>query len=99
MKDDIELQEKQMIFRHCCNIADSILDADHLEEKLEGTKNLMMQQDRAVYGAQEHEKDLNEALKAKDSQLAVLRVRMQEADEDAKSKHQLINRLTSENDR
>lgn len=59
----------------------------------------MMQQDRIVRGMEEKERDLDEALKAKDSQLAVLRVRMQEADDELKSKTELLQNLTAENER
>ena len=59
----------------------------------------MSQQDRVVHGIEERERDLNEALKAKDSQLAVLRVRMQEADDELKTKTELVNKLTSDNER
>ena len=73
--------------------------AKHLELKLEHAQNQMMQQDRIVRGVEEKEKDLNEALKAKDSQLAVLRVRMQEADDELNSKTELLRNLTAENER
>ena len=59
----------------------------------------MSQQDRVVHGIEERERDLNEALKAKDSQLAVLRVRMQEADDELKTKTELVSKLTSDNER
>ncbi|XP_065067358.1 golgin subfamily A member 5-like [Rhopilema esculentum] len=71
----------------------------HLEAKLEHAQNQMLQQDRIVRGTEEKEKDLNEALNAKDSQLAVLRVRMQEADEELASKRELVMKLTTENQR
>ena len=76
-----------------------ILGVTHLEAKLEHAQNQMLQQDRIVRGTEEKEKDLNEALKAKDSQLAVLRVRMQEADEELASKRELVMKLTTENQR
>ena len=71
----------------------------HLEAKLEHAQNQMIQQDRIVHGIAEKERDLNEALKAKDSQLAILRVRMQEADDELKSKGELLQKLTAENER
>eukprot|EP00112_Aurelia_sp_Birch-Aquarium-sp1_P007069 Seg1772.1 transcript_id=Seg1772.1/GoldUCD/mRNA.D3Y31 product="Golgin subfamily A member 5" protein_id=Seg1772.1/GoldUCD/D3Y31 len=73
--------------------------ASHLERKLEHAQNQMLQQDRVVHGIEERERDLNEALKAKDSQLAILRVRMQEADDELKTKTELVNKLTSDNER
>jgi len=73
--------------------------AKHLELKLEHAQNQMMQQDRIVRGVEEKERDLSEALKAKDSQLAVLRVRMQEADDELNSKTELLRNLTAENER
>eukprot|EP00794_Sanderia_malayensis_P019951 gene19951-21905_t len=74
-------------------------DTRHLEEKLEHAQSQMMRQDKMVKSIQENEKDLAEALKAKDSQLAVLRVRMEESDEELRNKNELISQLTSENER
>ena len=73
--------------------------AKHLEIKLDHAQNQMMQQDRIVRGIEEKESDMIEALRAKDSQLAVLRVRMQEADEELKSKTESLRNLTAENER
>lgn len=42
---------------------------------------------------------LQESIKAKDSQLAVLRVRLQEGDHDIKAKDTLITELQDENKR
>ncbi|XP_072031496.1 golgin subfamily A member 5-like [Amphiura filiformis] len=46
-----------------------------------------------------HEEDLAEELNAKNSQLAVLRVRLQEADQQVKAKTQQLTQIQSENDR
>ena len=59
----------------------------------------MAQQEKVMHGYQEHEKDLNEALKAKDSQLAVLRIRIQEVDEENKRIKGQIDSFKSENER
>ena len=88
-----------MLLSSVFEIFSIVSGARHLEIKLEHAQNQMMQQDRIVRGIEEKERDLNEALKAKDSQLAVLRVRMQEADEELKSKTELLRNLTAENER
>ncbi len=75
------------------------IDSRHLEQKLEHAQSQNLQQDKIMSSFQEQERDLNELLKAKDSQLAVLRVRMQEADEELKSKRELVDKLSSENER
>lgn len=70
-----------------------------MELKLDHAQNQMAHQDRIVRGIEEKERDLNEALKAKDSQLAVLRVRMQEADDVLQSKTEMLQKLTTDNER
>ena len=48
---------------------------------------------------QAREDDLNEAMRAKDAQLAVLRVRMQESDEQLKETKEKLERFQTENER
>ena len=57
------------------------------------------QNDQLIRELQSRESDLNEALQAKDSQLAVLRVRLEETDKELSGAKKSIERLESENQR
>ena len=50
-------------------------------------------------GFENREADLNEALKAKDSQLAVLRVRIQETDAELQGKTKSLEEIQTQNER
>lgn len=55
--------------------------------------------DSAIRELQARERDLSSALDAKDAQLAVLRVRLQEADQELGTKRRLVEELRTENQR
>ena len=55
--------------------------------------------DQMIRELQSREADLTEALDAKDSQLAVLRVRLEEADKDLNAKKQTIIEIEAEKNR
>ena len=54
--------------------------------------------ERVRAGFENREADLNEALKAKDSQLAVLRVRIQETDAELQGKTKSMEELQKQNE-
>lgn len=55
--------------------------------------------ERVRAGFENREADLNEALKAKDSQLAVLRVRIQETDAELQGKTKSLEEIQAQNER
>ena len=55
--------------------------------------------ERVRAGFENREADLNEALKAKDSQLAVLRVRIQETDAELQGKTKSLEEIQTQNER
>ncbi|KAI0219039.1 Golgin subfamily A member 5 [Lamellibrachia satsuma] len=59
----------------------------------------LSQSDQVVRELQSKESDWQEALRAKDSQLAVLRVRLDEVDKDLRMKQSLIDSVQAERDR
>ena len=54
--------------------------------------------DRLRSEYENREGDLNEALKAKDSQLAVLRVRIQDVDAELKGKTDMLSQIQDQNE-
>ena len=59
----------------------------------------LSQSDQVMRELQSKESDWQEALRAKDSQLAVLRVRLDEVDKDLRMKQSLIDSVQAERDR
>ncbi|KAG8177568.1 hypothetical protein JTE90_026196 [Oedothorax gibbosus] len=55
--------------------------------------------DKAIRELREREKDMSAALEAKDSQLAILKVRLQEADQELQVNRNIVKDLRAENDR
>ena len=55
--------------------------------------------DQVVRELQNHEQDLMEALGAKDSQLAILRVRLEEADRELQGKQKYVEELLGDKNR
>ena len=61
--------------------------------------DLVTKSDGIIRELQNREQDLMEALGAKDSQLAVLRVRLEEADREKESRQRAVEGLQSERER
>lgn len=78
---------------------DSISELDITKQKLESYHRSASMHDQLVRELQSRESDLTEALGAKDSQLAVLRVRLEEADKELSRKEASIQDLQSHRDR
>lgn len=70
-----------------------------MRKKLEGNQRTQSQSDQMVRELQSRESDLMEALQAKDSQLGVLRIRLEEADKQIESKQRSIAGLEGERSR
>uniref|UniRef100_A0A023GLY6 Putative muscle myosin heavy chain ixodes scapularis muscle myosin heavy chain n=1 Tax=Amblyomma triste TaxID=251400 RepID=A0A023GLY6_AMBTT len=71
----------------------------HLQNRLDHWSTQVSATDSAFRELQARERDLTSALEAKDSQLAVLRVRLQEADQELTTKRHLVEDLREENQR
>ncbi|KAK8782112.1 hypothetical protein V5799_016547 [Amblyomma americanum] len=71
----------------------------HLQNRLDHWSSQVAVTDSAFRELQARERDLTSALEAKDSQLAVLRVRLQEADQELTTKRHLVEDLREENQR
>jgi hypothetical protein len=69
------------------------------KEKMAEYTNSASMHDQLLRELQSREMDLQEALKAKDSQLAVLRVRMEEAERDISSRQREVESIQQDRDR
>ncbi|RUS70161.1 hypothetical protein EGW08_022080 [Elysia chlorotica] len=78
---------------------DSEAEASKLRSKLASQSNSASMHDQLVRELQARELDLTEALKAKDAQLAVLRVRLDEADRRIVSKERNLEEIKIERER
>ena len=67
--------------------------------KLEAERRLTMQRDATIRELQAQELDLNNALQAKEAQLGVLRVRLEEADMSVREKDKKIEAFHAEKNR
>lgn len=74
-------------------------EVELMRKKLEGNQRTQSQSDQIVRELQSRESDLMEALQAKDSQLGVLRIRLEEADKQIESKQKSIAGLEGERSR
>ncbi|XP_013788984.1 golgin subfamily A member 5-like [Limulus polyphemus] len=85
------------------NLMQKLEDADgekkRMQKKLDYWNSQVSGSDRKIRELMNQENDLNSVLNAKDSQLAVLRVRLQEADLELQAKKELVENLKAENDR
>jgi hypothetical protein len=70
-----------------------------MRKKMDGYQRNQSQSDQFVRELQSRESDLMEAIQAKDSQLGVLRIRLEEADKQVESKQQAISDLQKERGR
>lgn len=77
----------------------SIAEKKHLQNRLDHWNSQVSSSDSAIRELQARERDLTAALDAKDAQLAVLRVRLQEADQELTAKRHLVDQLRHENQR
>lgn len=68
-------------------------------KKLDHWNSQISSNDKLVRELQEREKDMVAAMDAKDSQLAILKVRLQEADQAMLVKQNKIDELSAENER
>ena len=76
-----------------------ISEASKLRSKLTSQANSASMHDQLVRELQARELDLTEALKAKDAQLAVLRVRLDEADRRLVSRERNLEEVRLERER
>lgn len=74
-------------------------ETKRLQNELKKKESQASSTDNVIRELRSREEDLSEELNAKNSQLAVLRVRLQEADQEMKSKTQQITELNCEKDR
>ncbi|XP_042878053.1 golgin subfamily A member 5-like [Penaeus japonicus] len=74
-------------------------ETQQLRTQVSGLLSQQSSSDQIMREIQQREMDLMESIKAKDSQLAVLRVRLQEGDHDIQAKDTLIKELQVENKR
>ncbi|GBO23525.1 Golgin subfamily A member 5 [Araneus ventricosus] len=70
-----------------------------LQKKAEPWNSQMFSSEKMIRELREREKDMTAATEAKDSQLAILKVRLQEADQELQIKRNLVKELEVENDR
>ena len=70
-----------------------------VKEEMQRRQQQMSSSDSIIRQLQAREEDLTEELGAKNSQLAVLRVRLQEADGELKAKSKLFEEVQSERNR
>lgn len=75
------------------------LEMKRMVKKLDHWNSQISSNDKLVRELREREKDMTAAMDAKDSQLAILKVRLQEADQELLVKQNVIEELTSENER
>ncbi|XP_068202713.1 golgin subfamily A member 5-like isoform X2 [Palaemon carinicauda] len=78
---------------------DAERETHQLRAQVSGLLNQQSSNDRLLRDLQQREMDHQESLRAKDSQLAVLRVRLQESDDQMKVKEKIIGNLEEENKR
>eukprot|EP00057_Strongylocentrotus_purpuratus_P031810 XP_785735.3 PREDICTED: golgin subfamily A member 5 [Strongylocentrotus purpuratus] len=74
-------------------------ELNQLKDEVKRRQTQISNSDAVVRQLRLHEDDLNEEIGAKNSQLAVLRVRLQEADQTIKTKQQIVNTLQEEKHR
>ncbi|XP_072166386.1 golgin subfamily A member 5-like [Diadema setosum] len=77
----------------------SLSEVNQLKDELKRRQTQISNSDAVVRQLRLHEDDLNEELNAKNSQLAVLRVRLQEADQEIKAKQETIQSVQEEKQR
>ncbi|OWF43826.1 golgin subfamily A member 5-like isoform X2 [Mizuhopecten yessoensis] len=78
---------------------DSVSELEKTKQKLDSYHRSASMHDQLVRELQSRESDLTEALGAKDSQLAVLRVRLEEADKELTRKASTVQNLESHRNR
>lgn len=78
---------------------DEISELARVREKLHSNTQSASKSDQVVRELQNREQDLMEAIGAKDSQLAILRVRLEEADRELQGKQKQVEELLSEKNR
>lgn len=78
---------------------DEISELARVREKLHSNTQSASKSDQVVRELQNREQDLMEAIGAKDSQLAILRVRLEEADRKLQGKQKQVEELLSEKNR
>ena len=74
-------------------------ELNEIRQEMSRRESQMSGSDAIIRQLRAHEDDLQEELNAKNSQLAVLRVRLQEADQQIKAKTQHLTEIQSEKDR
>ncbi|XP_061173626.1 golgin subfamily A member 5-like isoform X2 [Saccostrea echinata] len=78
---------------------DAQSEVEQMRRKMDNYQKTQSQSDQLVRELQSRESDLMEALQAKDSQLGVLRIRLEEADKQMESKQKSISELEEERGR
>ncbi|CAF0786049.1 unnamed protein product [Brachionus calyciflorus] len=69
------------------------------KKKIENYQNQISQSDKIIRELRSREEDLNESIRSKDSQLAIIRVRLDETDNELKARKAEIEILKSESER
>lgn len=82
-----------------CLLSYLIIEMKRMMKKLDHWNSQISSNDKLVRELQERENDMVAAMDAKDSQLAILKVRLQEADQELRVKHMKIDELSVENER
>ncbi|XP_042210632.1 golgin subfamily A member 5-like isoform X2 [Homarus americanus] len=89
-------QEMSQVLRRA---KDAEREVNHLRTQVSGMSSQQSTFDRIIREVQQREMDLQESLRAKDSQLAVLRVRLQEADQNLETRDAALKEMQAENKR
>ncbi|KAH8031007.1 hypothetical protein HPB51_012475 [Rhipicephalus microplus] len=96
-------KEVSTLNQEMASVLQRIKNADaekqRLQNRLDHWSSQVSASDSTFRELQARERDLTSALEAKDSQLAVLRVRLQEADQELTTKRRLVDDLRNENQR
>ena len=77
----------------------SFVELVQIKKQLQAQAESHSQSDQIIRELHARENDLTEALKTKDAQLGVLRVRLEEADRELLEKKKTIDALSAEKDR
>lgn len=76
-----------------------IKEMKRMMKKLDHWNSQISSNDKLVRELQERERDMVAAMDAKDSQLAILKVRLQEADQELRVMQNKVDELSAENER
>ncbi|CAH1263166.1 GOLGA5 [Branchiostoma lanceolatum] len=89
-------QEMTSLIQRCKTAQEEVT---RTKQRLDTMSSGASQTDRIIRELRSREEDLTEAITTKDAQLAVLKVRLDEADQELKAKRTMVDELQSEKDR